>query len=828
MLGEQKVVAISQEMKSSFIDYAMSVIVSRALPDVRDGLKPVHRRILYAMLQEGMTPDKPQKKSAHIVGGVIAKYHPHGDAAVYETMVRMAQDFSYRYPLVDGQGNFGSVDGDAPAAMRYTEARLAPIAMHMLRDIKKDTVDFQDNYDGSETEPTVLPARFPQLLANGASGIAVGMATNIPPHNLSELIEALYVLLDDEDAPDEAIMKKIPGPDFPTGGIILGRAGIEKAYTTGRGSIVVRARTEVEPMSGGRFRIIVTELPYQVNKARLIEKIAELVRDKKIDGITDLRDESDREGMRIVIEVRRDTNPHVLLNNLYKHTQLQATFGVIMLALVDGRPEVLSLKEMLKHYLNHQKTVVRRRTQHDLNKALARKHLIDGLKKAIDIVDALVDRHGPIRSARDRKEARSNLMQEVFVIDGQTYPMGFSEAQADAILEMRLEQLTGLSIERLLEEEAELIKNIREFEHILADPEALKAVVRRELQEVQEKFRDDRRTRIVEADGSFSMDDLIDNEAVVISLSHQGYIKRVSVSEYRSQRRGGRGVQGMGLGEDDFIEHLLSTSAHQTILFFTNRGRVYRLRAYDVPAFGRQAKGMAIVNLLELDPGERIQTMIDVQDFNPDRYLFFVTKQGMVKRTALSEFMSIRRVGLLAITLREDDELIGVRLTRGEGEIILGTRKGLAIRFREEEVRPMGRTASGVKGIDLAPDDVVIGADEVSPDCYVLTVTRHGFGKRSPISEYRLQSRGGKGIKTYQPSEKVGELSGLTVVKEDDEVMIISENGVLIRMAVREISVLGRATQGVRLIRMDDGDFVAAIAHMPQEEEEEEEETLLT
>ena len=825
MLGEQKVVAISQEMKSSFIDYAMSVIVSRALPDVRDGLKPVHRRILYAMLQEGMTPDKPQKKSAHIVGGVIAKYHPHGDAAVYETMVRMAQDFSYRYPLVDGQGNFGSVDGDAPAAMRYTEARLAPIAMHMLRDIKKDTVDFQDNYDGSEKEPTVLPARFPQLLANGASGIAVGMATNIPPHNLFELIEALYVLLDDEDAPDEAIMKKVPGPDFPTGGIILGRSGIEKAYTTGRGSIVVRARTEVEPMSGGRFRIIVTELPYQVNKARLIEKIAELVRDKKIDGITDLRDESDREGMRIVIEVRRDTNPHVLLNNLYKHTQLQATFGVIMLALVDGRPEVLSLKEMLKHYLDHQKTVVRRRTQHDLNKALARKHLIDGLKKAIDIVDALVDRHGPIRSARDRKEARSNLMQEVFIIDGQTYPMGFSEAQADAILEMRLEQLTGLSIERLLEEEAELIKNIREFEHILADPAALKAVVRRELQEVQEKFRDDRRTRIVEADGSFSMDDLIDNEAVVISLSHQGYIKRVSVSEYRSQRRGGRGVQGMGLGEDDFIEHLLSTSAHQTILFFTNRGRVYRLRAYDVPAFGRQAKGMAIVNLLELDPGERIQTMIDVQDFNPDRYLFFVTKQGMVKRTALSEFMSIRRVGLLAITLREDDELIGVRLTRGEGEIILGTRKGLAIRFKEEEVRPMGRTASGVKGIDLAPDDVVIGADEVSPDCYVLTVTRHGFGKRSPISEYRLQSRGGKGIKTYQPSEKVGELSGLTVVKEDDEVMIISENGVLIRIAVREISVLGRATQGVRLIRMDDGDFVAAIAHMPREEEEE---TLLT
>lgn len=820
MLGEQKVVAISQEMKSSFIDYAMSVIVSRALPDVRDGLKPVHRRILYAMLQEGMTPDKPQKKSAHIVGGVIAKYHPHGDAAVYDTMVRMAQDFSYRYPLVDGQGNFGSVDGDAPAAMRYTEARLAPIAMHMLRDIKKDTVDFQDNYDGSETEPTVLPSRFPQLLANGASGIAVGMATNIPPHNLSELIEALYVLLDDEDATDEAIMKKIPGPDFPTGGIILGRGGIEKAYMTGRGSIVVRARTDIEPISGGRFRIIVTELPYQVNKARLIEKIAELVREKKLDGITDLRDESDREGMRIVIEVRRDTNPHVLLNNLYKHTQLQTTFGVIMLALVDGRPEVLSLKEMLKHYLDHQKTVVRRRTQHDLNKALARKHLIDGLKKAIDIVDALVDRHGPIRSARDRKEARGNLMQEIFVIDGKTYPMGFSEAQADAILEMRLEQLTGLSIERLLEEEAELVKNIREFEHILADPEALKAVVRRELQEVQEKFRDARRTQIVEADGSFSMDDLIDDEAVVISLSHQGYIKRVSVSEYRSQRRGGRGVQGMGLGEDDFIEHLLSTRAHQTILFFTNRGRVYRLRAYDVPAFGRQAKGMAIVNLLELDPGERIQTMIDVQDFNPDRYLFFVTKQGMVKRTALSEFMSIRRVGLLAITLREDDELIGVRLTRGDGEIILGTRHGLAIRFKEEDVRPMGRTASGVKGIDLAPDDVVIGADEVSSDSYVLTVTRHGFGKRSPIVEYRLQSRGGKGIKTYQPSEKVGELAGLTVVKEDDDVMIISENGVLIRLAVREISVLGRATQGVRLIRMDEGDFVAAIAHMPQEEQE--------
>ncbi|MBE3594871.1 MAG: DNA gyrase subunit A [Candidatus Carbobacillus altaicus] len=819
MLDEQKVVGISQEMKSSFIDYAMSVIVSRALPDVRDGLKPVHRRILYAMLQEGMTPDRPQKKSAHIVGGVIAKYHPHGDAAVYETMVRMAQDFSYRYPLVDGQGNFGSVDGDAPAAMRYTEARLAPIAMQMLRDIKKDTVDFQDNYDGSEKEPTVLPARFPQLLANGASGIAVGMATNIPPHNLSELIDALFVLLDDEDASDEAIMKKIPGPDFPTGGIILGRDGIEKAYTTGRGSIIVRARTEVEPMSGGRFRIIATELPYQVNKARLIEKIAELVRDKKLDGITDLRDESDREGMRIVIEVRRDTNPHVLLNNLYKHTQMQTTFGVIMLALVDGRPEVLSLKAMLKAYLDHQKTVVRRRTAHDLDKASARKHIIDGLKKAIDIVDALVDRHGPIRSARDRKEARQNLMQEVFTIDGKAYPMGFTEAQADAILEMRLEQLTGLSIERLLQEEAELAQNITEYERILADPDALKAVIRKELQEVQDAFRDARRTHIVEADGSFSMDDLIDDEAVVISLSHHGYIKRVNASEYKAQRRGGRGVQGVGLGADDFIEHLLSTSAHQTILFFTNRGRVYRLRAYDIPAFSRQAKGMAIVNLLELDPGERIQTMIDVQDFNPDRYLFFVTKQGMVKRTALSEFMSIRRVGLLALTLREDDELISVRLTRGAGEMILGTRKGFAIRFKEEDVRPMGRTASGVRGIDLSSGDEVIGADEVKPDHYVLTVTRLGFGKRTPIEEYRLQSRGGKGIKAYQLTDKVGALAGLAIVKEEDEVMIISENGVLIRIPVRDISVLGRVTQGVRLIRMDEGDLVAAIAHAPQEDE---------
>jgi len=816
-------VNISHEMKNSFMDYAMSVIVSRALPDVRDGLKPVHRRILYAMNELGMGPDKPYKKSARIVGEVIGKYHPHGDQAVYDTMVRMAQDFSFRYELIDGHGNFGSVDGDAPAAMRYTEARLSKIATELLRDINKNTIDFQDNYDGSEKEPKVLPARFPNLLVNGGTGIAVGMATNIPPHNLNEVIDGVLACIDNPEIEIKELIKFIQGPDFPTGGIILGREGIRKAYETGRGSITIRAKAMIEEMPGGKERIIVNELPFQVNKAKLIEKIAELVRDKKIDGITDLRDESDREGMRIVIELRRDANAQVILNNLFKQTMMQVSFGVNMLALVDGQPKILNIKSVILEYIKHQQEIVRRRSEYDLRKAEARKHIIDGLKKAIDIVDDLVDRMGPIRSAKDREEARQNLMSETFTIEGRVVPLGFTEEQANAILDMRLQQLTGLSIERLMEELEELIAKIEELQEILRSPERLNQVIKDELTAMKNEYGDARRTRITAEEQDIDIEDLIAEQEVVVTLTHSGYIKRLPADTYKSQRRGGRGVQGIGTRDDDFVEHLLTTNTHNTLLFFSNRGRVYRLKAYEVPEFSRTAKGIPIINLIQIEKGETIQAIIPIKEYVEDHYLFFATKNGIVKKTALSEFENIRKGGLFAITLKEDDELIGVRLTDGNQEIIMGTKLGMSIRFPESDVRAMGRAAAGVKGISLAKNDVVIDMDIVHEGATVLIVTENGYGKRTPIEEYRAQTRGGKGIKTLNVTQRNGAIVGLKVIRAEDDIMIITQAGVLIRLNVDTISTMGRYTQGVRLIRLDGEDQrVATVARVEKSEVEEE------
>lgn len=817
-------VNISHEMRNSFMDYAMSVIVSRALPDVRDGLKPVHRRILYAMNELGMTPDKAYKKSARIVGEVIGKYHPHGDAAVYETMVRMAQDFSYRYMLIDGHGNFGSVDGDPAAAMRYTEARLSKIATELLRDIKKETVDFQENYDGSEQEPKVLPARFPALLVNGSAGIAVGMATNIPPHNLNEVIDGVLALIDNPDMDIKEINRIIPGPDFPTGGTILGRDGIRRAYESGRGSVTIRAKSVIEEMSGGKERIIITELPYQVNKARLIEKIAELVRDKKIDGITDLRDESDRDGMRVVIELRRDANPQVMLNNLYKQTTMQSTFGVNMLALVDGQPKILNIKQVLVEYIKHQQEIIRRRSEYDLRRAEARKHIIDGLKKAIDIVDYLVDRLGPIRSAADREEARNNLMSETFTIEGKVVPLGFTEEQANAILDMRLQQLTGLSIERLMAELEELIARIKDLTEILESSERLNQVLKEELTEVKDEYGDARRTVISADEQDIDIEDLIAEQEVAVTLTHGGYIKRLPADTYKSQRRGGRGVQGAGMRDDDFVEHLLTTSTHNTLLFFSNKGRVYRLKAYEVPEYGRTAKGLPIINLIQIEKGEKIQAIIPIKEFTDEHYLFFATINGVVKKTALSDFENIRRSGIVAVTLREDDELIGVRLTDGAQEIIMGTRLGMSIRFSESDVRSMGRSAAGVKGISLAKADKVIDMDTVHEGATVLIVTEYGYGKRTPIEEYRTQTRGGKGIKTLNVTKRNGEIVGLKVIREEDDIMIITQAGVIIRLNVDNISTMGRYTQGVRLIRLDEGDEqrVSTVTRVAKSELEDE------
>lgn len=797
---------ISHEMRSSFLDYAMSVIVSRALPDVRDGLKPVHRRILYAMNDLGIVSDKPHKKSARIVGEVIGKYHPHGDAAVYATMVRMAQDFNQRYMLIDGHGNFGSVDGDFAAAMRYTEARMSKISMELLRDISKNTIDYQDNYDGSEKEPIVLPARFPNLLVNGATGIAVGMATNIPPHQLGEIIDGVLALSKNPDITIEELMEYIPGPDFPTAGQIIGKSGIRRAFETGRGSILIRGKVSIEERGNGKQSIIVTELPYQVNKAKLIEKIAELVREKRIDGITDLRDESDRSGMHIVMEVRRDANANVLLNNLYKHTALQTSFGINMLSLVDGEPKVLNLKQCLHYYLEHQKVVIRRRTAFELDKAEARAHILEGLRIALDHLDQVISL---IRGSRTAEIARNGLIE--------TFEL--SEKQAQAILDMRLQRLTGLEREKIEEEYTELEKLIAELRAILASEEKVLEIIRTELLEVKERFNDVRRTEIVPGGFGFIEDeDLIPEQNIVISLTHNGYIKRLPTSTYRSQNRNGRGVQGMGTHDDDFVEHLLTTSTHNHILFFTNKGKVYRIKGYEIPEYSRTAKGIPIINLLEVEKGEWINAMIPIQEFSDDDYLFFSTKQGVAKRTPLSSFANIRNNGLIAISLREDDELISVRLTTGDKDIIVGTSDGLLIRFNEQDVRSMGRTAAGVKAIKLNDDDQVVGTEIAEEDVDVLIVTKNGFGKRTPIEEYRIQSRGGKGLKTCNVNDKNGKLVAVKSVKGEEDIMLITVAGVLIRIPVEQISRMGRNTQGVRLISLKENEEVATVTKAQRED----------
>ncbi len=806
-------VNLSEEMRTSFLDYAMSVIVSRAIPDVRDGLKPVHRRILYAMNDLGMHADKPYKKSARIVGEVIGKYHPHGDSAVYDAMVRMAQDFSHRYLLVDGHGNFGSVDGDSAAAMRYTEARMSKISMELLRDINKDTIDFTDNYDGSEKEPVVFPSRFPNLLVNGSSGIAVGMATNIPPHNLGETIDAVLALSRDPDITIEELMEKyIPGPDFPTAGIILGRSGIRKAYETGRGTITVRARVEVEENSNGTSTILVTELPYQVNKAKLIEKIAELVREKRIEGITELNDESDRNGMRIVMKVRRDVNANVVLNNLYKYTALQTTFGINMLALVDGQPKVLSLKQCIQHYLDHQIEVIRRRTQFDLNKAEARAHILEGLRVALEHLDEVITL---IRQSKTTEIARNGLMER----------FDLTEKQAQAILDMRLQRLTGLEREKIEEEYQNLIKLIKELKEILADEEKVLNIIREELTEIKEKYNDERRTEIMMGGVNFFEDeDLIPEEQIIISLTHKGYIKRQPADTYRTQHRGGRGVQGMGTNEDDFVEHLVSTSTHDTVLFFTNKGKVYKLKGYDIPEFGRTSKGLPIINLLQIEKDEWINTIITAEEYREDGYLFFATKQGLVKRVALSQFKNIRRGGLIAIHLRENDELISVRLTDGSKDIGIATKNGYFIRFDENVVRSMGRAAAGVRGIYLRENDEVVSMEIIEEDSYILHVTNKGIGKRTKELEYRKTNRGGKGYYVCKLTEETGHVVNVKVVNGDEDLMLMTVDGVLIRIPVSGIPVTGRSTQGVRLIRIVDDEEVATVTKVEKEEELEEEE----
>ncbi|MFC2948775.1 DNA gyrase subunit A [Virgibacillus sediminis] len=801
---------ISKEMRTSFLDYAMSVIVARALPDVRDGMKPVHRRILYAMNDLGMHSDKAYKKSARIVGEVIGKYHPHGDSAVYETMVRMAQDFSYRYMLVDGHGNFGSVDGDSAAAMRYTEARMSKISMELMRDINKDTIDYQDNYDGTEREPMVLPARFPNLLVNGAAGIAVGMATNIPPHNLGETIDAVLAVSKDPDITINELMENhLPGPDFPTFGQILGRSGIRKAYETGKGSLTLRAKVEIEEQPNGKERILVTELPYQVNKARLVEKIAEHVREKRIEGITDLRDESDRNGMRVVIELRKDANANVVLNNLYKHTALQTTFGINMLSLVNGQPKVLNIKQCLEYYLDHQKVIIKRRTAFELRKAEARAHILEGLRIALDHLDEVI---ALIRNSKTTDIAREGLVDR----------FNLSEKQAQAILDMRLQRLTGLEREKIEDEYKELQKLIAELKAILADEEKVLEIIREELLEIKERFNDDRRTEIVAGGAGFLEDeDLIPQENVVITLTHQGYIKRLPASTYRTQKRGGRGIQGMGTNEDDFVEHLVSTSTHDTLLFFTNKGKVYKTKGYEVPEFSRTAKGIPIINLLQVEKGEWVNAVITVSEYAEDKYLFFTTKHGISKRTSLAQFANIRKGGLIAVGLREEDELISVRLTDGTKDIMIATKHGYLIRFEESQIRTMGRTAAGVKGISLREDDEVVSMEILEEGSNILHVTNKGFGKQTPEEEYRRTNRGGKGIFTCKLADKTGDVAAVKAVSGNEDLMLITVAGVLIRIPVAEISQTGRNTVGVRLIRLQDEEEVATVTRVGSEEEEE-------
>ncbi|MDY0236034.1 MAG: DNA gyrase subunit A [Gudongella sp.] len=789
---------IKDEMKTSYLDYAMSVIVSRALPDVRDGLKPVHRRILYAMDELNMPPDKPHRKSARVVGDVLGKYHPHGDSSVYGAMVRLAQDFNTRYLLVDGHGNFGSVDGDSAAAMRYTEARLTKIAMEMMRDIGKETVDYKPNFDESLMEPIVLPSRFPNLLVNGSSGIAVGMATNMPPHNLREVIEGIDLMIDNPDVTIEELSKVIKGPDFPTGANIMGKEGIRRAFKTGRGKIRMRAVAEIEESSRGKHSIIVTEIPYQVNKARLIEKIAEYVRDKKLEGISDLRDESDREGMRIVIEVRRDANPKVVLNNLYKHTQLQSTFGIINLALVDGQPKVLNLKQIIYYYLEHQKEIITRRTQYDLKKAEARAHIVEGLRIALDNIDRIIK---IIRGSSDDQSAKDALIKE----------FKLSEIQAQAILDMRLKRLTNLESDKLNEEYEALIKQINWFKEILSSERVVLNIIKEELLEIKDKYGDMRRTRIMFSADEINMEDMIEDEDVVITLTHFGYIKRMPEGTYRPQKRGGRGVIALSKRDEDFVEDLYITSTHSTILFFTSKGRVFSLKAYEIPEASRTARGTAIVNLLSLNPDERVSAIIPLYKHNPEGYLVMATRDGTVKKTALDQFDNIRKTGIIGISLRDDDELISVRLTDGEQDLILVTLKGMAIRFKEADVRDMGRTAMGVKGISLKKEDLVVAMEIVEKDKFLLVISEKGFGKRTLLDEYKTQNRGGKGLITYSIKEKTGDIVSAKVISDQDEVMIISLNGTIIRLGIKDISIMGRSTQGVTLMRMKD-DKVVAVA----------------
>ena len=788
---------IEEEMKTAYVDYAMSVIVSRALPDVRDGLKPVHRRILYSMYEDGITSDKPYRKCANTVGSVLGRYHPHGDSSVYDAMVRLAQDFSQRYTMIDGHGNFGSIDGDGAAAMRYTEARMEKIAEEMLVDIEKNTVDFMPNYDDRLQEPTVLPAKVPALLINGSSGIAVGMATNIPPHNLSEVVDGAIKVIDEDNVTNEELMSVVKGPDFPTEGIILGREGIKEAYTTGRGKITVRAEAEIEEMSGNKRRIVVSALPYQVNKARLIENIALLARDKRIEGISDIRDESDREHkVRMVIELKRDANAQVVLNQLYKNTQMQITFGVIMLALVDGEPKILTLKDCLLHYIDHRKTVVLRRTKFDLDKAEARAHILEGLIIAIDNIDEVIQ---IIRSSYD--DAKERLMER----------FKLTEIQAQAILDMQLKRLSGLQREKLEEEYAELMKLIAHLKEILASEKLVYDIIKEELLEMKKKFGDERKTKIVAAEGEIDLDDLIKEEQVVIALTRFGYIKRSPIDTFKSQRRGGKGITGMTTRDEDFVKEIFTASSHDTLLFFTNKGKLYRLRGYEVPEAGRTAKGTAIVNLLSLDADEKVTAIMPIQNFAEGKYLLFATKTGLIKKTALTEYNSSRKTGLQAINLKDDDEVIGVRLTDGEDNVVLVTRKGMCITFDEKDVRSVGRVSQGVIGIRLDQDDEVIGMESIlsNSKSTLLAITENGFGKRTELDEYRVQIRGGKGVITYKITPKTGELVGIKIVNDDDDIMMITDTGTIIRLNVKEVSVLGRSTQGVTLMRTNEGKVVS-------------------
>ncbi|WP_025642147.1 DNA gyrase subunit A [Schnuerera ultunensis] len=797
---------IEEEMKKSYLDYAMSVIVSRALPDVRDGLKPVHRRILYAMNELGMTPDKQYRKSARVVGDVLGKYHPHSDTSVYDAMVRLAQDFNTRYPLVNGHGNFGSVDGDSAAAMRYTEVKMTKLTLEMLRDINKETIDYMPNFDETLKEPIVLPSRFPNLLVNGSSGIAVGMATNIPPHNLKEVIDGIIMLIENPEIDIEELMGVIKGPDFPTGAMIMGRDGIKSAFKTGRGKIRIRAVAEIEEYTKGRDKIIITEIPYQVNKARLIEKIAELVRDKKLEGISDLRDESDRDGMRIVIELKRDANPNIVLNNLYKQTQLQVTFGVIMLALVNNEPRVLNIKQILTYYLEHQKEIITRRTQFDLDKAEARAHIVEGLKIALDNIDEVIN---IIRSSKEEATAKERLMNS----------FELSEKQAQAILDMRLRRLTGLEREKLEEEYEALIKEINRFREILASERLIYEIIKDELLEIKERFGDRRRTRIMPSADEIDIEDMIEEEDVIITLTHYGYIKRMPQDTYKIQRRGGKGITGLTTREEDFVENLFITSTHDTILFFTNKGRVYSLKAYEIPEGRRQARGTAIVNLLNLTGDESISAVIPIEKYDPKSNLVFITKNGLIKKTKLSNFKNIRRNGIIAISLKEEDELIAVRKTNGNRQIIVVTSMGMSIRFSEKDVREMGRNAMGVIAIRLKNDDEVVAMDLIEEGKDLLVVSEFGFGKRTPLDEYRIQNRGGVGIKTYNVKDKTGKLVSAKVTDENDEIIMISMSGIIIRLISKGISSMGRNTQGVTLMKINnENDKVMAVAKYVEDE----------